>query len=209
MTMYATTVAPSIETPVHQVTGNGHKKPKLVSWEEFQKKYLTREDEYKYEWVNGEIEKTKRSMDQRQYAILRQLRRLFVNLSNAGKISGGFEAEIDTIFLKGIHRRPDISYFSEEQEDNMERGLEQVPQFVIEVISTNDQMYLVHKKMRNYKDAGVQVVWQIFPALEEVHVYSGKYLKNMTCCTGNDLCSAAPALPDFTIPAMEIFKSAL
>lgn len=32
---------------------------KTVSWEAFQHKYLTREDAYKYEWVDGQVEKTK------------------------------------------------------------------------------------------------------------------------------------------------------
>jgi hypothetical protein len=28
---------------------------KKISWENFQKKYLTREDRFKYEWVNGMV----------------------------------------------------------------------------------------------------------------------------------------------------------
>lgn len=32
--------------------------PKLISWEAFEKKYLSREDRFKYEWVNGTVEKT-------------------------------------------------------------------------------------------------------------------------------------------------------
>ncbi|MCC6725036.1 MAG: Uma2 family endonuclease, partial [Saprospiraceae bacterium] len=34
--------------------------PKRISWEQFEKQYLTREDRYKYEWVKGQIEKTER-----------------------------------------------------------------------------------------------------------------------------------------------------
>lgn len=33
---------------------------KSISWADFQKKYLSREDNYKYEWLNGIVEKTNR-----------------------------------------------------------------------------------------------------------------------------------------------------
>ena len=41
-------------------------KQKKISWETFQKKYLIREDKYKYEWVDGYVEKTPRTMDKNQ-----------------------------------------------------------------------------------------------------------------------------------------------
>ncbi|MFT4762726.1 MAG: Fe-S cluster biosynthesis and repair protein YggX [Paraglaciecola sp.] len=36
----------------------GKKTYEKISWESFQREYLTRKDNFKYEWVNGEIEKT-------------------------------------------------------------------------------------------------------------------------------------------------------
>ena len=50
------------------------RQPKPVSWETFEKKYLSREDSWKYEWVNGIVEKTKRFMYQEQFYILHNLR---------------------------------------------------------------------------------------------------------------------------------------
>lgn len=41
-------------------------KKQHISWPDFQKKYLSREDGYKYEWVNGAVEKTRHSMDKTQ-----------------------------------------------------------------------------------------------------------------------------------------------
>jgi len=38
------------------------KKPRKISWETFQKKYLSKEDKYKYEWLDGIVEKTPRTM---------------------------------------------------------------------------------------------------------------------------------------------------
>jgi Uma2 family endonuclease len=180
-----------------------------IGWEQFQVAYLSREDGFKYEWVKGNVEKTKRTMDQRQYQILRNLRRFFDLLKRAGKISGGLESEIDTFFLPDVHRRPDISYFSEKQEDEMAFGRTQVPLFVIEIIFTNDQMNLVHGKMEDFRKAGVKVVWHIFPKLEIVHVYGGKELSDMYVCREDEHCSAAPVLNEFQIAVNDIFKKPL
>lgn len=35
------------------------RKPQTVSWAYFQKHFLTKEDGYKYEWLDGEVVKTK------------------------------------------------------------------------------------------------------------------------------------------------------
>ena len=180
--------------------------PKRISWADFQRKYLSREDEYKYEWVEGSVEKTRRIMDQKQYLILRNLRKLFDFLKAQKVVDGGFEPEIDTFFMDAVHRRPDISYFSAMQEDRMAYGKQQVPEFVIEIISSSDQVNRLVKKMQNYRDAGVRVVWQIYPEQHEVHVYSSEGLMEMTVCKGQRICSAAPVLPDFQLTADAVFQ---
>ncbi len=182
------------------------KHTRYISWAEFKTRYLNRDDGYKYEWVNGTIEKTKRAMDQNQYFILKNLRNLFEKLRFQGIIKGGFEAEIDTFFLEAVHRRPDISYFSDAQEKGMAHGEKQVPKFVVEIISDNDQMNRVHKKMQNYRDADVQVVWHIFPQLQEVHVYNGQNLEQMLVCKGENLVSASPILNEFSMSVNDIFS---
>jgi hypothetical protein len=50
--------------------------------------------------------------------------------------------------------------------------------------------------------------WHILPNHKEVHVYTGDKLDKMTVCTGQTVCSAAPILPGFALPAEEIFKKA-
>ncbi len=178
------------------------KKPRLISWETFEKRYLSREDSWKYEWVNGLVEKTKRSMNQEQYYILRNLRLLFRKLINTQKVSGGLEPEIDTFFLEKVHRRPDMAWFSEEQEIAMANGKNQVPNFVIEIISNNDKARKLQAKMKNYRDAAVEVIWLIYPNVEEVIVCRGD---KMEVCHGDKICSAAPAMDAFSITAKALF----
>ena len=179
--------------------------PKHISWEEFQKKYLTREDSYKYEWLNGVVEKTKRAMNYTQFFILDNLLELFEQLKSAKKVQGRLIPEGDIFFLEN-HRRPDIAFISADQIARTAYGENQVPAFVIEVISSNDQINKVHEKMENYRAAGVQVAWHIFPKLQEVHVYSGSQLNRCDILKGEELCSAAPVLPDFALSVNELFK---
>ncbi len=179
------------------------KLPKPISWETFKRKYLSREDSWKYEWVNGIVEKTKRFMYQEQFYILYNLRQLFTQLLVQKKISGALEAEIDSWFLKGVHRRPDVAWFSEQQIIAMGQGINQIPAFVIEIISPNDKAKTVQEKLKNYREAGVQVVWQIYPHLEEVNVCLAS---NSITCEGDKICSAAPVLPIYQFPTKAIFK---
>jgi Uma2 family endonuclease len=180
-------------------------KKREISWETFQKRYLQREDGFKYEWVGGLVVKTERSMDKTQLYIQRNLQAFFRNLLFENKVSGEIIAEPDLFFLKN-HRRPDMAWLTDEQIDKLADSSEvEIPAFVIEVISNNDQTNKVKDKMINYRDAGVQVVWQIFPNQQQVDVYTGTFLEKMTVCFGEKLCSAAPVLLDFVMPANAIF----
>ena len=57
--------------------------------------------------------------------------------------------------------------------------------------------------MGDYLRADVSVIWQIYPDLQVVHVYNGN---KMTLLMNDDLCSAAPVLPEFVISVNDIFK---
>ncbi|MCO6477117.1 MAG: Uma2 family endonuclease [Phaeodactylibacter sp.] len=182
-------------------------KKKRISWEAFQKKYLTREDSYKYEWLNGIVEKTPYSMDKSQLYILKNLLAWFRKLINKDKVTGELIPEAD-LFFKENHRRPDICWLTDKQISRLAENQYEVPAFVIEVISNKDIMNKVVHKMQDYRAAGVKVVWHILPVHEEVHVYTGENLEKMAVCTKDMECSAAPSLPEFVIPAKEVFKKA-
>lgn len=183
-----------------------HKLPgalKAISWTDFQRRYLRREDGYKYEWINGLVEKAPRTTNQDQYYILDNLLVLLDQLRIENPNLGRFYAEADTFFLENIHRRPDIAYFSAEQRSNMAYGQKEKPDFVIEIISSHDTINRVSKKMQDYRAAKVKVVWHIYPELGEVHVFRGE---KMTVCAGEDKCSAAVVIPGFELKAKDVFQ---
>lgn len=175
--------------------------PKKISWAEFEARYLTKEDRYKYEWVDGQVIKTLREMNQRQQLILVNLQDFLEKSWHSAQKKGKLLAEVDT-FFDGNLRRPDIAYFSAEQIAAIPSG-NQVPKFVIEIISKTDQIALVHQKMQDYRKAKVQVVWHVFPELKEIHVYHGD---QMTICWGEKICSADPVLPEMQLAAQDVFE---
>lgn len=158
------------------------------------------EDGKKYEWFDGEVVKFD-GMQKREYYIYMNLLRFFSS-KNLLKI-GGLVAEQNVDFSPIQMRRPDIAYFSKEQELRMKEGNDEVPAFAIEIISKNDVLNAVEKKLEEYFKYGVKVVWLILPELKKVKVYTS--LNETKNCYGNDVCSAAPILPTFEMTVNEIF----
>lgn len=94
-------------------------------------------------------------------------------------------------------RRPDIAFFTNNQIEKAKKGNDEIPEFVIEVISENDNINKVEAKISEYYKAGVKVVWLILPEEKSVHVYTSR--RDVKICIENDICSAAPVLPEFEI----------
>jgi Uma2 family endonuclease len=176
---------------------------RLVSLESFLARYSNREDPYKYEWNNGAVEKKPRTMNRDQLKILQNLMRLFVR-TKAYAAMGELLSEVDMLMQTiGRTRRADVAYMSGEQMQAAPKGELTVCSFVAEVISKNDQINEMEEKLAEYFDNGVQVAWVIFPKLKQVKVYHS--IRDITVCFGDDVCSAAPALPDFEISVNDIF----
>lgn len=74
---------------------------------------------------------------------------------------------------------------------------------MIEVILPTDESEKVQAKRSKYFRAGVQIVWYILPEIREVHVCTSPKL--IQVCTDEDICSAAPVLPDFSLTVNALF----
>lgn len=157
-------------------------------------------DGFKYEWNDGEIIQFT-GMKKEQLYIYDILNHLFIK---KGYWESGTLVAEQEVQLSGIQmRRPDIAYFTKEQIKRSRNSENVIPEFVIEIISNNDQINQLEKKITEYFKAGVRVVWNIIPEEHVVYVYTSR--KSVKICTDDDICSAAPVLPDFAITANELF----
>lgn len=176
---------------------------RLISLQTFLERYANREQPYKYEWNKGVVEKKPRTMNRDQFLLLQKLMRLFTQ-TQAYSAMGELLAEVDMYLPRAERtRRADIAYLSGEQMRASRNGEPSVCPFVIEVVSKNDQINDMEDKKIEYFANGVQVLWIVFPQAQKVEVYQSP--KNVTICFGDDICSAAPVLPDFEISVRELF----
>lgn len=157
-------------------------------------------DGFKYEWNDGELIKFT-GMNKKQVYIYDVL--LDLLYEKGYKKVGALISEYDTM-LSGIQmRRPDIAYLTKEQIQLGRKGKDVIPEFIIEIISETDQFYKIEDKITEYFKAGVKVIWNIVPENKLVYIYTSR--KIVRICSDNDICSADPVLPDFTITVNDIF----
>jgi len=161
-------------------------------------------DGFKYEWNDGTLIRFS-GMKKKQYYIYALLNDLFID--KRYHQAGTFMAEPDVMLTAIQMRRPDMAYFTKAQIQSGRQGEDVIPAFVVEVLSESDQAYRIEEKVAEYFKAGVQVVWNIFPESEVVYVYTSR--KQVTICLEDDICSAAPVLPDFAISVSTLFASDL
>ncbi len=172
--------------------------PRFKRMEDFMK--WQPEDGYKYEWNDGVIEKTK-YVKHNELFIIHKLQKKFT-LTAAYTIGSGLLSETDIMTSPVQLRRPDLAYFTEEQIKAARYGTWSIPAFVAEIISPNDLPNVLVAKRREYLKAGVKTIWYIYPDQQEVHIFNANTTK---ICMENDICTAAPALPDFAITIEELF----
>ena len=83
--------------------------------------------------------------------------------------------------------------------------LEAVPDLVFEVVSPTDEAQALEKKLGEYFDAGVRLVWVIYPQTKTVHIYRPGGLA--AYIGPGDVLSGEDVLPGFSVPVKDLFPS--
>ena len=157
---------------------------------------------YKYEWVEGELEKTDYMMKNTELGIVKRIKNAFYQ-TQAFTRGGDLFAETHVFVTKDRIRIPDLSFFDAKQIEASERGGRSVPAWAIEIISPNETGNKIERKALEYMNVGVKVLWQIYPDLRIVRVQTPGNSSRLYI--EDDECSADPALPDLKISINELF----
>ena len=87
--------------------------------------------------------------------------------------------------------------------EEWDRFLELAPDLAVEVVSPYDTETYMHGKLCAYFDAGVPLIWIVFPTTRTVTVWrpdrTGRLLDDTATLDGGDV------LPGFRLPVVEIF----
>lgn len=103
-------------------------------------------------------------------------------------------------------RAPDVAFFSTERlsPSLVIPGYPEIaPDFVIEVVSPSDRAARIEEKVAQWLEAGVRLVWVVYPATR--HVVAYRELAHPRVFTDAETIDAEPVLPGFSCPVAEIF----
>jgi Uma2 family endonuclease len=78
-----------------------------------------------------------------------------------------------------------------------------IPEIVVEVLSPNETPRTIHRKLKQYFQAGVKEVWLIDPDVQEIEIWKGPSLPDPVLA-GTDVLTSA-LLPSFAVPLDELF----
>jgi Uma2 family endonuclease len=107
-------------------------------------------------------------------------------------------------------RRPDVSYVSYERWPRTRpipatgNALEVVPDLVVEVVSPTDSAEELNSKVLEYLNAGVRLVWVVYPLSREVHSFRPGAGESHIFRTADEL-NAGDVLPGFRTPVLDLF----
>ena len=105
----------------------------------------------------------------------------------------------------GVVRAPDVAYIPRERISNLDRKhtLKVVPALVVEVLSAYNTAREMSRKIQQYRDAGIDLIWVVDPEKCEVDVYSSLPLKTLRL---GDTLSDDKILPGFSLPLSLVFE---
>ena len=105
-------------------------------------------------------------------------------------------------------REPDIAYFSRERlplDADVPGYAEIPPDLVVEVVSPSDSVREIAGKANMWINAGVQLVWVLWPETQMVEVYRPG--QPVVTLVENDTLTAEGVLPQFNVPVSDIFNT--
>lgn len=142
-----------------------------ISFEEFQKLQEAADETVHYELDEGELLVTPSPTPWHNIVAGRMtdLLRVFVRTHALGLVI----AEMD-FRLPAAVRRPDVAFLAKErlsQVDLHHSPIEGAPTLAIEIISPSNFDVDTRKRVRQYRAAGAQAVWLVYPDLHMIAIY--------------------------------------
>ncbi|MEO6810197.1 MAG: Uma2 family endonuclease [Isosphaeraceae bacterium] len=136
---------------------------------------LAMPDGKNYELVDGVL--VERNMSALSSLVASKLNRLIGNFceSNASGWVFGADCGYQCFpgFPKKVHR-PDVSFIRQSRmtvAQLAEGFIPIAPDLAVEVVSPNDLVYKLAEKIQEYLDAGVPLIWIIYPSTRSVYVH--------------------------------------
>ena len=164
------------------------------------------DDGKRRELVRGELREMAPAGARHGRATMRLASRLdrHVETNQSGMVLAaetGFKISRDTV------RAPDVSFVARERVPYggpPEGYWDLAPDLAVEVVSPNDTAADVQSKVQMWLEAGVRLVWIVYPGTNSVVVH--KSLKEAATLTATDILTGNDIVPGFECLVAEIFE---
>jgi Uma2 family endonuclease len=105
----------------------------------------------------------------------------------------------------GVVRAPDVAFIPRDRITNLDpkHTLKAVPALVVEVLSAYNTAREMSRKIQQYRDAGIELIWVVDPEKREVDIYSSLPLKTVR---QDDTLKDDKILPGFSLPLSLVFE---
>ncbi len=175
----------------------------LLTAEEFDN-YPFEEDK-RYELDEGElIEMTRPAYKHNR--VLFKLTLEVGNFLNATKLGEALNSENLFAISPRTRLAPDLAILLGDRRKELQNAtvIPLIPEIVVEVLSPNDQARRMHRKLKQYFDAGVKEVWVLDPATASGEIWTAPSLTFRELATTDSLSSTL--LPGFSLPLADLFS---
>ncbi|MFN0094825.1 MAG: Uma2 family endonuclease [Dehalococcoidia bacterium] len=136
---------------------------------------------------------------------------VLAEIRNAEKSDGGWVISPDQRYKLWPDRPnrvrvPDASYFVQSRIPDADLNeLTVAPDLVVEVVSTHEAALDTERKLTDYLQAGVRLVWVIYPETRTIHVYGQDGLAELL--SAGDTLSGHDVIPSFNVPVASLFPA--
>lgn len=157
-----------------------------------------------YELVDGIL--AKRGMGAQSSWIAARMMGLLQAFCRSGTRAWLFDAECGYLGLGRANtvRKPDVSVVLGDRLPEIPSGwIDLAPDLAAEVVSPNDTVYELERKIREYLEGGVRLVWVILPETREIRVLRPDGTE--TRLREADTLNGEEVLPGFSCPVAELF----
>jgi Uma2 family endonuclease len=103
-------------------------------------------------------------------------------------------------------RMPDVSFIPYEKLRKLRnQELTVAPDLAVEVVSNNDVAFEINQKIVQYQNAGVKLIWIIYPDVQSVHVFRLLDRGRGEIRNNEDELDGESILPGFKLPINDLF----
>ena len=162
------------------------------------------EEDKRYELDEGELIEMTRPAYRHNRVLLRLTSKLFLYFENnpSGEV---LNSENLYALSRSTRRSPDVAIILGDRRQELlgAKVIPIIPDIAVEVLSPSKTPRMIHRKLKQYFEAGVKEVWLIDPESREAEIWTGPALPDHTLSEADPIVSTL--LPGFALPLGDLF----